>query len=290
MQRRLYMIFLTLVKVIKIRYNLDMNIKLLLLDLDDTLLNSKGQLSKRTETTVHNVVEKGITVAIASGRMHTSLLPYVKILNTHGLVVSYNGALIKDSNNDKTIYKNPVPMEIAKEILSLAEKEKIHCQFYDEHDYYFAQHNDLTEKYYISTDIKGIALGEDLSSKIKEEPPKILLIENDTQKMLEMFEILKKEYDDKLHITRSKGHYIEIMNKAVNKGGALIKMCEIFGVKPENCMAIGDGLNDIEMISKAGIGVAVSTALDEVKKSADIVCASSDEDGPATIIEEYILS
>ena len=284
------MIFLTLVKGAKISYNLTMDINLLLLDLDDTLLNSKGKLSKRTQNAVKRAVEKGATVAIASGRMHTSLLPYVTRLNTHGPVVSYNGALIKDSVNNETIYKSPVPMELAKEIINFADKHNIHCQFYDEYNYFFKQHNNLTDKYYKSTDIKGIALGEDLLSKIKEEPPKLLMIENDTEKMLKAFELLKDKYGDKLHITRSKGHYIEIMGKGVNKGGALLKMCEIYNTSPEHCMAIGDGLNDIEMIKNAGAGVAVGTALNEVKNAADIVCASSDEEGPASVIEEYILS
>ncbi len=267
-----------------------MNIKLLLLDLDDTLLNSNGELSQRTQTAVNRAVEYGITVAIASGRMHKSLLPYVERLNTHGPVVSYNGALIKDSLTDRTIYSNPVPLELAREILRYTKKNSIYSQFYTEQDYFFEEHCKLSEAYYRSADIKGIALGSGLADKIEFPPPKILLIDHDLEKVMLHTEKLRMLFGDKLYITRSKQQYIEIMNKGVNKGGALKKMCEIFSIDIADSMAIGDGLNDLEMIKSAGLGVAVATASEEVREAADIVCKSSDEDGPAEIIERYILN
>ena len=267
-----------------------MNIKLLLLDLDDTLLDSKGELSLRTQTAVNRAVEQGVTVAIASGRMHTSLLSYVERLNTHGPVVSYNGALIKDSVTGETIYSNPVPLELAKDILRYAQENNFYSQFYTEQDYFFEEHCELSEGYYRSTDLKGIALGSGLADKIETPPPKLLLIDHDLDKVLLHTEKLRNIFGDKLYITRSKGQYIEIMNKGVNKGGALKKMCELFSTDIVDSMAIGDGLNDLEMIKSAGVGVAVATAVKELRDAADIVCKSSDENGPAEIIEQYILN
>ena len=266
-----------------------MDIKLLLLDLDDTLLNSKGELSGRTETAVRAAVDKGVTVAIASGRMHASIMPYVERLNTHGPVVSYNGALIRDSVTARTIYSNPLPLDLAKKVTAFAKEKDIFCQFYTEQDYFFEKHCALSEAYFKSTGIKGIALGGNLEGKIKEAPPKILLIDFDIEKITKVLGELKKEFGNALYITRSKGQYIEIMNKNVNKGAALLKMCELFSINPKNSMAIGDGLNDLEMIKNAGTGVAVEKAADELKAAADIVCGSADDDGPARIIEEIVL-
>ena len=267
-----------------------MNIKLLLLDLDDTLLDSKGELSQRTQTTVNRVVERGVTVAIASGRMHKSLIPYVERLNTHGPVVSYNGALIKDSVTDETIYANPVPLDLAKKILKYAQDNRLYIQFYTENDYYFAEHCEISEMYRISTGVKGIALGEGLVEKIKSAPPKLLIIGHDLDNVVAHTQKLRELFGDILYITRSKGQYIEIMNQGVNKGGALKRMCEIFNTDIKDSMAIGDGLNDLEMIKSAGVGVAVSSAAKELRDAADVVCKSSDEDGPAEIMEQYILN
>ena len=261
----------------------------MLLDLDDTLLDSKGELSQRTWNAVRAAVDKGVKVAIASGRMHGSLLPYVKALSTHGPVVSYNGALIKDSVTGQTIYSNPVPLDMAKKVIAFARQKDIFRQFYSERDYFFERHCDLSEMYFESTGIKGIALGENLEEKIIKAPPKILLIDLDIGKLVKVFDELKEKFKDSLYITRSKGHYIEIMNKNVNKGAALIKMCELYGISTGHSMAIGDGLNDLEMIKNSGVGVAVETAEGELKDAADMVCASADDDGPAQAIEEIVL-
>jgi len=267
-----------------------MDIKLLLLDLDDTLLNSKGELSARTESAVQKAVENKIIVAIASGRMHSSLLPYVEMLNTHGPVVSYNGALIKDSVSSDILYSNPVPLNLAKRVLAFAKDEDIFCQFYTEDEYFFESHCAISEMYYKSTGIRGINLGENLAQKIIISPPKILIIDDSLSKISVVFEKLKKLFGEFLYITRSKEKYIEIMNKNVNKGHALLKLCELFKVEPARTMAIGDGLNDLEMIGKAGVGVAVITASERLKESADIVCESADDDGPAKIIEKLVFN
>ena len=262
----------------------------MLLDLDDTLLNSKGELSQSTETAVRASVDKGVIVAIASGRMHTSILPYVERLNTHGPVVSYNGALIKDSLTGKTIYSNPVPLDLAKRVLAFAKQKNIFCQFYTEQDYFFEKHCDLSEMYFASTGIKGLDLGDDLDEKINEAPLKILFIDFDIDKIMNVLNELEEEFGELLYITRSKGQYIEIMNKNVNKGAALLYMCELFSIDIKNTMAIGDGLNDLEMIKKAGVGIAVETAADGLKQAAEIVCGSADDDGPARIIEQIVLN
>ena len=266
-----------------------MDIKLMLLDLDDTLLNSKGELSERTKNAVKNSVDKGIVAAIASGRMHVSLLPYVDKMNTHGPVVSYNGALIKDSGSNEVLYSNPIPLPLARKVLEFAEKEDIFAQFYTEEDYFFEKHCDISEMYFRSTGIRGKELGSNLYEKIIDCPPKILFIEEDLDKIETAFIKLRNLFGESLYITRSKSKYIEVMNQNVNKGQALLMLCEIYGITPEKCMAIGDGLNDIEMIKNAGLGVAVASASEALKEAADIVCECADCDGPAKIIEEMVL-
>lgn len=265
-----------------------MNIKLLLLDLDDTLLNSKGELSDKIIETIHSVRDKGIIVAIASGRMHVSLLPYVEKLNTHGPVISYNGALIKDSTTDKTISSNPIPLDMAKMVLKFAEENNVFAQYYDTENYFFNEHSLITNKYASSTGVRGIGVGDKLHTKIVESPPKILLInkDNDTDELLEK---AINKFGDRLEVTRSKPMYIEIMSYITNKGVALERMSEYFNIPLSQTMAIGDGQNDIQMIKKAGLGVAVATGSEFLKKEADIICDGPDDNGPANIIRKYLL-
>jgi Cof subfamily protein (haloacid dehalogenase superfamily) len=265
-----------------------MNIKLLLLDLDDTLLNSKGELSDKIIKTVHRVRDKGIIVAIASGRMHVSLLPYIELLNTHGPVISYNGALIKDSTTNKTISCNPIPLSLAKEVLKFAKHNEVYCQYYDTDNYYFDKHSDLSNKYASSTGVRGIDVGDNLHTKIVQAPPKILIINKD-ENTDELLKKAQNRFGKELEVTRSKPMYIEIMSYNTNKGAALKSMCEYFDIPLSETMAIGDGQNDIQMIKKAGVGVAVATGNELLKKEADVICDGPDDNGPARIIEEYLL-
>jgi Cof subfamily protein (haloacid dehalogenase superfamily) len=265
-----------------------MDIKLLLLDLDDTLLDSKGNLSDRIIETVHRVREKGIIVAIASGRMHVSLLPYVELLNTHGPVISYNGALIKDSTTDKTISSNPIPLDIAKEVLKFAEDNDVYCQYYDTNNYYLNKYSAISNEYADSTGVRGIEVGDNLHTKIVEAPPKILIINKDSDTD-ELLKSTVERFGDKLEVTRSKPRYIEIMSYNTSKGTALEKLCNYFNISVDETMAIGDGQNDIQMIKKAGVGVAVATGSEFLKKEADVICDGPDDNGPAKIIEKYLL-
>ena len=266
-----------------------MDIKLLLLDLDDTLLNSDGKLSKGIIDTIRKVRNKNILVTIASGRMHRSLLPYVDKLNSHGPVISFNGGLIINSKNDKTMFSNPVPLDIAKKVLKFADENNVFCQYFTNIDYYFVKHCEISDDYELSTNVSGIAIGNNLYNKIKVSPPKLLIID-DTDKMADVLKKVKVEFSNVLEITQSKSKYIEIMKKNVNKGSALQKICDIMNIPIKNTMAIGDGQNDIQMIKKAGIGVAVETGNEQLKKAADLICKGPNENGPAEIIDKYILN
>ncbi|MCK5130240.1 MAG: HAD family phosphatase [Clostridiales bacterium] len=266
-----------------------MDIKLVLLDLDDTLLDSNGVITKRITEALKLLHEKGILVAIASGRMHGSLLKYINKLNINTPIISYNGALIRNHKTNEVLYHKPIPIEIAKEVLVFAEKNNVYIQYYTEDEYFFEQHCDISNEYFKSTDIKGIAVGENLVNQICYPPPKLLIITNgDTDPSL--LSKLKSSFGDALEITRSKDHYIEVMNKNVNKGIALEKLCTILDIPIEYSIAFGDGLNDLELIRSAHVGVAVDSGNSELKKAADYICESPDDDGPAKFIEKYIIN
>ena len=92
-----------------------------------------------------------------------------------------------------------------------------------------------------------------------------------------------------MHITKSKPHFLEIIDSSVNKGVALSALAEHFGIDQQNVMAIGDSFNDLEMIQYAGVGVAMGNARPEIKEQADIVTVTNEEDGVAEAIERYVL-
>jgi Cof subfamily protein (haloacid dehalogenase superfamily) len=92
-----------------------------------------------------------------------------------------------------------------------------------------------------------------------------------------------------VHVTKSKPFFLEITDGSVNKGVALAALAEHYGIDQSEVMAIGDSLNDLEMINYAGLGVAMGNARPEIQARADIITASNEEDGVAEAIERYVL-
>src|SRR5690554_2149267 len=99
-----------------------MDYKMIVLDLDDTLLNKNLEISERTVKTIHRLREMGVEIVIATGRMFCSALPYIKQLELTGPVINYNGAYIKELGRDKLICHQPIPLDIAKEVIKEAEE------------------------------------------------------------------------------------------------------------------------------------------------------------------------
>ena len=118
--------------------------------------------------------------------------------------------------------------------------------------------------------------------------PKILGID-EPDRIRELQDIAREKFAGRLQVAISKPRYLEITNPKVNKGIALEFLCKHYGLKPENCIAMGDGTIDAPMIEYAGLGVAMENADDMTKSVANLICPSNDEDGVAYIIDKYIL-
>jgi Cof subfamily protein (haloacid dehalogenase superfamily) len=115
------------------------------------------------------------------------------------------------------------------------------------------------------------------------------LMTAEPQKAAEYEKQLQEMYGDVLSIYRSEPFFIEIMPKNIDKANSLDRMLETVGLTRENTICCGDGFNDMTMIKYAGVGVAMANAQEEVKKSADFITDSNDEDGIVKVIDKFIL-
>ncbi len=196
-----------------------MNIKLLVCDLDDTLLTNGLPPSERTINAIKRAQAKGVHVAVATGRMHISALPYAKILNADMPLISYNGALIKDYKTDEVISETTVYYDDAVEVLEFAKSFDVFIQYYSDTDYFFYEHCYYSDLYHKAQNIRGIAIGEDLAESLKISPEK-LLISTEPDKADIIYEKAKEVFDGKLNITRSSPMYVEFNNPLASKGQA----------------------------------------------------------------------
>jgi Cof subfamily protein (haloacid dehalogenase superfamily) len=121
------------------------------------------------------------------------------------------------------------------------------------------------------------------------EAMKIMAISNNEETLLTIEQTLKTKYEDMLHITRSKPHFLEIMHPEADKAKALEIIAKHYGIERHEVMAIGDSYNDIEMLEWAGLGIAMGNAFETVKDAADFVTASNEEEGVAEALRRFVL-
>lgn len=264
-------------------------IKLIASDLDDTLLDEKWELSPGNIKTIRTAVEQGIKFTLATGRMAVSTRRYARELGLDIPVITYHGALIEQALSGEVLYRKVVPVELAAEITDKLLSRGIHTQIFLKDRVFTQKMNDYSHFY---GKMAGVKVEEGDILKILEKEPegleKILLIAEE-ERLKKTAEELKDEYGDRLHFTSSKPYFFDMIEKSVNKGMALKALSEMMGIKSQEVMAVGDSLNDIEMLEYAGLGVAVDNAREEVKKVADYITASNKDEGVARAIQRFVL-
>lgn len=265
-----------------------MSYKLIVTDLDDTLLRDDQTLSDRSVRTIKRALEKGITVAIATGRKYSSALPYARTLGLKGPMLCCQGAHIADIETGSTIAEKGVPLPLALEAIRFAEEKGLYIQYYTADDYFYEKRSEESEYYERTAGVPGIETGRKLNETLDFEPVKLLIIAQ-PERIREVYGEAVQRFRGRLEVAISKSRYIEITHPDVNKGNALLELMRIMGVDREQVIAIGDALNDLKMIRTAGLGIAVANGDALVKAEAGAVTASNEEDGVALAIEKFAL-
>lgn len=265
-----------------------MTIRLLAVDLDDTLLNEKSEVSEANKKAIQEAVARGVIVTIATGRMFESAQKIARQIGLDVPLIAYNGALVQSAISKEVLMKQCVDEDAARAVLELFREKGWYIQLYRNDTLYVDTKTDDTRDYEKRVKTTAIEIGEELYR----DPIGILkmLAVNDADKLDYVEEVVQSTFRGKIFAPRSRPRLLEIVNAKVNKGEALRLVAERFSVNREEVMAIGDSNNDVAMIEYAGLGVAMGNASPRVKEVAQIVTASNEEDGVAKAIEKYILA
>ncbi|MGL4772694.1 MAG: Cof-type HAD-IIB family hydrolase [Clostridium sp.] len=265
-----------------------MAIKLICTDMDGTLLSSDHTISYENKEALKLASEKGILIAITTGRLYTSAKYYAHLIGVNGPVICSNGAFIKNIKNEEVIYTDGFTSSESLKILEILSKYNISTYFntFDSvlsfedfpEDYPFVKSNkSLPEEYKIN-----LIVDKDIKNHLTSNDGKIL-------KAISFS--IGKSHDDLLkakaellstgefEVVSSGPHNFEVMKKGTSKGNAIKKLAQILGINQDEIMCIGDSENDLSMIKYAGIGVAMGNALDEVKEIATFVTDTNDNSG-----------
>ncbi|GAB6159291.1 Cof-type HAD-IIB family hydrolase [Desulfotomaculum varum] len=261
--------------------------KMLAIDLDDTLLNSRLEISQRNQEYIRRARQAGVQVTLATGRMYCSALPYARQLELNLPLITYQGALVKEAGTGETLIHRPVPLELAREVIRLAQSRGYHINVYVNDTLYVAKLTPEAENYRRISGITPHPVG-DLLAFLQEPPTKVLLV-GEPEALNRLGQQMQQYFAGRLHVTKSKPHFLEFSHPAATKGHALDTLARRWGLTPQQVIAIGDAPNDLEMLAYAGLGVVMGNALPEVKEKADYVTLTNDQDGVAEVIARFIL-
>lgn len=261
-----------------------MGYKLIGLDMDGTLLNSKHEVTLNTQKVLKECMEKGIKVVLASGRLWESMYAFTKHLGLVDEYVSLNGAVITSPKDQQKVFKAFLKDEDYHYLLHQLKDIQMPVYVFDMDRYYTQKNWDDKESI---EEISGMnaELIEDFYS-IK-NPTKILLSFQNEEEIKALTERIQHP-DYKL--IRTGFNYIEIVRKDVSKGEAIRWLAQKYGYQREEILTIGDSENDIEMLSYAGLGIAMENAAPNVKAAADQITDTCDNEGVAQAINKYVFN
>jgi Cof subfamily protein (haloacid dehalogenase superfamily) len=270
-------------------------IKLLIVDIDGTIAGESNQVSPRVKQAIKAAQDRGIRVGIATGRMYKSALRFHHEIGADVPIMAYQGAWIQDPATGITHRHQPVPVEIARELIDYFEQshllDQLSIHVYRDDCLYVRGINSDTELYIGRSGI-GVSPVADLRTVLTDRPTKILAMSEDTELIEQLRLDLRQRYQpEQLHVTTSVPIFLETTQAGVNKASAIDYVAqELLGIMAENVLAIGDNYNDVEMIAYAGIGVAMGNAPAAVQSLADWVAPDIEADGVAVAIEKFILN
>lgn len=267
--------------------------KLLVLDVDGTLLNDTQEISKRTLAALLKIQQMGVRIVLASGRPTYGLMPLVKALelsNYGGFIIPYNGCQIIKAQNGEIMFERQINPEMLPYLEKKARKNGFAIFTYrgdtiitSSLDNKYIQHEALLNNLKILKE-------EEFSIAIDFSPCKCMLVSEDEEALIGLEQHWKKRLNGTLDTFRSEPYFLEVVPCGIDKANSLGVLLEQLGVAREEIIAIGDGVCDVTMLQLAGMGIAMGHSQDSVKACADYVTASNEEDGVALAVEKFILA
>lgn len=260
-------------------------IKLIVTDIDGTIYSPETGISPEVKECIQNLYNRGIHVAIATGRTYGSAKTVADKLGIKCPLICYQGGLVNSYEGEilDVKYLNP---NIAKEIIKDFRKRNIHLNVYVE-DKLYVEDDDEYIKDYIGDkgiDYYKVNSFEELDfSKLN----KLLAIKYDTKFINELIEELRKKYPE-IYVVKSYDYFCEIANKEATKGNAIKFLAKKFNIGIHEVMAIGDQNNDIEMVETAGVGVAMGNGTDEIKEVADYITETVQNNGFVKAVNKFV--
>ncbi len=267
-----------------------MKYKLIVSDLDGTALRDDRTASKATIEAIKEYRNAGGTFIISTGRMYESIINNAYLLGLDEInipISALDGGIIKESKSGKLIALHTMPYEQTAAFALECERLGCYFQVYTMDKLYVEKENEINRHYCSVSKIKMNVVGKlsEFILKNKLQCVKVLVADKKANTYLDYF---KDKYDG-IQFFLSWSSYLDGASLEAGKGNALLHLADYLGINRSDTVAIGDSMNDISMIKAAALGVAVQNADDRLKRYAQLVVPSNNDDGLAYLIHKALL-
>ncbi|MCE8565565.1 MULTISPECIES: Cof-type HAD-IIB family hydrolase [Bacteroides] len=266
-----------------------MKYKLLVLDLDGTLTNAKKEITPRNREALIRVQQQGVKLILASGRPTFGIAPLADELRMKefgGFILSYNGGEIIDWSTGEIVYANVLPDEVIPRLYECATRNQLPILTYDRQYIITEYPDDVYVRKEAFLNKMQIYPSKDFLKDIRLPLPKCLIV-SEPHRLIPIEAELSVELQGQLSIYRSEPFFLELVPQGIDKAQSLSVLLNKLNMNREEMVAVGDGYNDLSMIQFAGLGVAMGNAQEPVKKAADYITLSNEEDGVAAVVNKF---
>ncbi|HFQ1332372.1 TPA: Cof-type HAD-IIB family hydrolase [Staphylococcus aureus] len=256
------------------------NYKVVVLDMDDTLLNSDNVISEETANYLTAIQDEGYYVVLASGRPTEGMIPTardLKLPEHHSYIISYNGSKTINMTNEEVEVSKSIGKQDFDEIVDYCRDRGFFVlTYHDGQIIYDSEHEYMN----IEAELTGLPMKrvDDIKAYIQGDVPKVMGVDyvaNITEARID----LNGVFNDNVDATTSKPFFLEFMAKDVSKGNAIKALCHKLGYSVDQVIAFGDSMNDKSMFEVAGLAIAMGNASDELKQYADEITLDLNENG-----------
>lgn len=271
-----------------------MKYKMIVSDLDETLLGSDRRVSEKNREAIRKARELGVRFVPATGRGYSSIRGTLDELGLREkeqeYVISYNGGAVTENKGERLLHFEGISFEKAEELFYRGLSYDVCIHVYTKEMVYVYRLNQ-NETDYLNGRMEVQEFFMDNLDFLKgQEIVKILYVNTDYSYLKQIEEDLKNITQD-LDVSYSSNRYIEFNQKGVNKGSGLLFLAKLLKIRPEETIAVGDNFNDLSMIQAAGLGVGVNNTVPDMKPLCDVILnANCDQGAIAEVVERYILN
>lgn len=260
--------------------------RLLISDMDHTLIAENGTVSQENLETIARHVAGGGLFTVASGRGLTPIKNYAQVLSyVNAPIIASNGSLMVDVHTDEVLYHQPLPDDLPHLLEALLETfPSLGMMMYTELDGACTIRNNQVIEHLFAVENRST---QQMTLDTAPRPWNKILMGESNAFLKEVEAWLKPRAEGYVHVVFSDERFLEILPLGVSKGATMVHLMEHMNLTADQVVTMGDAMNDYEMVQRAGVGVAVGNAIPALKEVADAVTSTNDESAVAQVLRTY---